>query len=359
MIKKIVAYILITFGLTALWASTSRSAMAYLYKKRVAGTWWGVYPEDHGDLVSLSYLDFVNAFKHNAGSPLTKRPYDGPANMVLYLDGDSYTWQLGPALLNGLSAYHYISRYEPSHYTLDTTKRNILVIEIAERMLRQYFDSVRMIYDLSDANNGNHAADRPVPVYTSNDGPSPSLAAFGLFNNNINQNLQFNLFNYRWIMPLFESKAALNYYIFKRASGRVEISDDGTFLFLKETVSNTGLLSSYSRLAPSDINILVNNLNFIYGHFKASGFEEIYLSIIPNSATIVQPQKYNNLIPLVQNDPGLKMKVIDVYSVFRASGQQLYLAGDTHWNNAGMQLYIDLLNQVIEMRNNIGDSAGH
>ena len=322
--------------------------MKYLSEKRGVDAWWGVYPEHNGDLVSMSYLDFVPAFKHIEGPTLTKRTYSGPANTVLYLDGDSYTQHLDTALLSGLAAYHYISRYEPSSYHLDATKNNILVIEIAERIFRPYFDSVRMIHDLIDT--------KPVALtinpYVAHTAYAAMLPTMGnLFNSNINQNLQFNLFNYQFIMPLFESKAALNYYAFKRASGRVVISDDGSFLFLKETVSNTGTSSAYARLTQSDLTLLVNNLNITYDHFRAAGFKEVYLSVIPGAATIMQSKGYNNLIPLVQNDPRLKIKIIDVYSAFRNNPEQLYQPGDTHWNNKGIQIFIDLLDKVIVQSN--------
>jgi len=318
--------------------------MKYLSEKRGVDAWWGVYPENHGDLVSMSYLDFVPAFKHIEGPTLIKRPYSGPANTVLYLNGDSYTQHLDPSLLNGLAAYHYISRYGPSSYYLDTTKNNILVIEIAERIFRPYFDSLRMIHDFTPARLAETIFAHP--AYGA---ILPDMS--NLFNSNINQNLQFNLFNYQCLMPLFESKAALNYYAFKRASGRVVISDDGSFLFLKETVSYTGTSSAYSPLTPDDITLLVNNLNITYDHFRAAGFKEVYLSVIPSSATIVQSKGYNNLIPLVQNDARLKIKIIDVYSAFRNNTEQLYQPGDSHWNNKGLQIFIDLLDKVIAKHN--------
>ncbi len=175
----------------------------------------------------------------------------------------------------------------------------------------------------------------------------PQLSVDNFFNKYINQNLQCNLFNYNFIIPVFECKAALNYYIFNRASGDAMISEDRNFLFLKETVSKTDIGSSYVPVNNSDITGIVNNFNKIYAHYKEEGFSEVYLSIIPNSATIVQPEGYNNLIPLIQNDVRLKMKVIDIYSVFKKSSDLYFLPGDTHWNFKGKQLWLDVVNEQL------------
>lgn len=175
----------------------------------------------------------------------------------------------------------------------------------------------------------------------------PGCSINDLFNKYINQNLQCNLFNYNFVMPMFEAKAALNYYLFNRASGDVIISKDRNFLFLKETVTYTDEGSSYSRFADNDITKLIDNINTIYEHYRQNGFNEVYLSVIPNSATIMQPGEYNNLIPTIQNDPRLKMKVIDAYTAFKNAKEVLYLPGDTHWNNRGRQMWLDMVNEKI------------
>ena len=172
-----------------------------------------------------------------------------------------------------------------------------------------------------------------------------SLDAF--FNKNINQNLQCNLFNYNAIIPMFQYKAALNYYLFNRASGDVVISNDRNFLFLKQTVSLTEASSSYGPLTGDEVTTLVNNFNTIYDHFKTVGFSDIYLSIIPNPATIMQPEGYNQLIPLIEKNPALKMKVLDMYTEFRNTNEVLYQPGDTHWNKAGVQRWVNRVNGIL------------
>ena len=170
-----------------------------------------------------------------------------------------------------------------------------------------------------------------------------------LFNAHINQNLEYHLFNYNFMIFPRQAKAALNYILFSRASGDVVISDDGSYLFFKPTVAQNGRCSSYSRLLKSETDSIVASLDTLYDRYKQAGFAEVYFSPIPNAATILQPEGYNNLIPAIQNDPKMKMPVIDIYDVFKAykAPGALYRAGDTHWSNTGTQMWLQLVNTML------------
>ena len=355
MLKRFLSYFFIVFGLVVLWMSTSRTAMQFIAEHRDTEKWWGAYPCLHGDLISMSYLDIVKRFNPPVNHTLLKKPaYNGPRNTVLYLHGDSYTYRLPDSVFSGLSQLCLIDRNHGMNYHLDSTKRNILVIEVSERYLRAYFSGLQILDEVCDSVIKKKSIAWVHSVIFHNHTFAsilPDLHIPDLFNKYINQNLQCNLFNYNFIMPMFESKAALNYYIFNRASGDVVISKDRNFLFLKETVSLTDVGSSYIPLKEEDISKLVSNFNAIYTHYKDNGFSEVYLSMIPNSATIMQPKGYNNLIPLIQNDRRLKMKIIDAWASFSKSPVVLYQPGDTHWNISGKQLWIDLVNEKL-MQNN-------
>jgi hypothetical protein len=341
---------LIVFGLVALYASTSRSVMQCLSGLRDHNGWWGAYQGKNGDLLSMAHLEIVGKFNPVPDKvPFKRRNYTGSPSTALYLHGDSYTRHLNDSLFEDVLAYHYIDRNHGSNYHLDSTKRNILVIEISERYFRSYFGSLQMLDEVCDSlvkkkKITSEFSFGPAKQYAS---VVPPISIDAFFNSYINQNLQFNLFNYNFMMPLFECKAAINYYFFNRASGDVIISDDRNLLFLKETVSRTDIGSSYATIESSEITQLVDNLNAIYDHYIASGFQEVYLSLIPNSATINQPAGYNNLIPAIQTDARLRMKIMDVYSAFKKSPELLYQAGDTHWNYKGKQLWLDVVNEKL------------
>jgi hypothetical protein len=351
MLKKIFRDFFILFGLAALSASTSRTFMKFISEKRDGDKWWSTNPMTGGNLASISDLTFLKKFYCPPDRQIKHAPaYNRPENTVLYLDGDSYTWSLRDSNFAGISGFHFISRYEGGCFHLDTAKKNILIIAITESVFRTYFRDLRMlneVYDPATKKDLVHLYQFNVPAHAQLTSFLFGFSISGLFNKNINQNLQCNLFNYNFITPMFLYKGSLNYFAFNRASGDVVISKDKNFLFLKQSVSATDTGSTYFPIQPGEIAHLVDNLNNIYDHYKKSGFKEIYLTIMPNTASIVQPEGYNNLIPLIQNDPGLKIKIIDVYYTFKKSSRPLFYHGDTHWNLEGQQMWVDMVNQIL------------
>ncbi len=312
--------------------------------------WWGAHQLDHGDLSSISHLDYLNKFHESLKTEVRHTSYTGPKNTVLFLHGDSYTWKLRDTMFDGICDYKFIGWSNPCKYHLDSTKRNVLVIEVTERLLRNYYGNTQIIDQLTDtgikkkALSEYHVTDPPHTRYSS---LLPTIDINLFFNKYINQNLEYNLFNYKFIMPVFGCKAAINCYLFNRASGDAVISEDKQFLFFKETLDPTGPGSSLSPVSDDEVARLVDNFNTIYDYYKASGFREIYLSIIPNTVTIVRPEGYNNLIPRIQNDKRLKMKVIDIYTVCKTTSELLFMRGDTHWNKKGKQKWVDMVNEVL------------
>ena len=316
--------------------------MKWISDKRDNEHWWGVYQGIHGDLTGMSYLDYVQTFKAEKVNYDFGKYTVGNGNINLYISGDSYTRKLNPNVFHNLKSYHFGRRYFGQlKYHFPAKENNVLIIEIAERYFRDYFSYMRINeYDVFDSIS--HTVPPTNPQATSNESFINTL-----FNKNINQNLQYNLFNYNFLMPIFQVKAAINYHLFSRASGDVVISNSGDFLFLKETILSDGKNSSYSHISTEEKNQLIQNLNTAYDFYKNEGFTEVFLSIIPSTATMMQPENYNNLIPIIQNAPDLKMKIIDIYSHFMPNPRQYYLKGDTHWNEKGVKAWVDLVNHSV------------
>ncbi len=150
MLKKTVRDILIVFGLGVLVISTSRSAMQYISEKRDSEKWWGTYPCLHGDLVSLCYLDFVKKFSSPKINTPVKKPDCKAANTALYLHGDSYIYHLQDTAFACLSAYYPVDRNHGLKYHLDSSRKNILLIEVSERYVRSYFGGLQIFDELKD-----------------------------------------------------------------------------------------------------------------------------------------------------------------------------------------------------------------
>ncbi len=353
MLKKAIVIFLIIFGLVALWVSTSTTTMEYLHYYRRGDAWWNSNNCKHGNLVGMAYLDFVA--QYNTTWEATHKSYskrNGDEKAVLYLFGDSYSWPLRDSDFANIAAYHFTNRYQGGRYRLDTSKTNILVIEVAERMLLEYFSSVKMKDEFTTNKEGKEvmgAKNNNLEVLSSRHGSFTGIGS--LFNPRINQNLEYNLFNYNFLSIMFKVKATFNYYLFNRASGDVVISEDRNYLFDKGSVSLNSSSGAYTPIAMQTINEVVKNLNFLYNYYRKAGFNEVYFSIIPSTPSIVQPSGYNQLIPRIQNNPYLRVKILDIYNELNQPGEDYFCHGDTHWNYKGEQKWLELVNkQLMKVR---------
>ncbi len=312
---------------------------------------FGIHQSSGGDLVSISYLDKVARFQERDDYKFV-RPADdtGKRSIDLYIYGDSYLKEIPDSAFCCINSYHFCRRgYEDMHYNLDPHKKNILIIEIAERFARVEFElqeTMRHFNKRQPATSSLSLSDHPV-----------SYAGFpdlDIFNPDINRNLEFNLYGYRFWDQVKFAKASLTYYLFKRAAGDAVVSDDGNRLFLKQTLAEHDRLSSYYPFEQEEIQKMFVNINATYNYYKADGFDEVYLSIIPNPVTILQPLHYNGLIPALQNPGRLKgMPFIDMYNLFSKDPNpgRLFRIGDTHWNNNGAQLWLKTVNgELIKQR---------
>jgi lysophospholipase L1-like esterase len=173
-----------------------------------------------------------------------------------------------------------------------------------------------------------------------------------IFNNSINNNIEFNLWESKAFTPIKELRALINQRLFNRIDNYVSIGTDGKYLLFSETIDKKGFAaSSFQEINDLEIDTLVDRLNSFYFEYKKKGFDEVYLSIIPNPVTILYPNykgfKYNNLIPRLQQNKKLEIKLIDVFQDFKNSPFQIYQNSDTHWNTNGRNLWLNKINEEL------------
>lgn len=342
--KKFVSWFCIILGLAILVTGTSARLTILLHERKNPSynkSWWGEHGSPNGDLVTMAYLDDVDQFKSPKDYFFHKAGDTGQKNIDLYIWGDSYLEDVPGNVFAGVRNYHYGRNFFGQLvYHLDKSQRNILVIETAERFFRPYFIG-KSIYS-SVKHDSSAAQSAGKGAFTDN-----------FFDAHINQNIESLLFNYNFLNAPRCWKSDINYYAFGRASGNVAVSDDKRNLFLKETLLPRHGYSCYEVLPDKDIRWYVAELNNIYNHYREEGFDEVYLAIIPNPASILQPRFYNNLIPRVAADTTLKMHMLNIYPAFKddKDPHRLYRAGDTHWNNAGFQLWLAMTNDTLAAQN--------
>ena len=322
--RRLLSYIGIFSGLGLLVVSTSRPLMKNIGDWRYAhyGPMGVHHTPDGGDLVTMAYLDDEPKFCEPFGYTFVRRDTGA---VDLYVFGDSYVMYLPDTAFANVHRYTFGRRdYTDINYTLNPHRRNILIIENAERF-------IRMI-----------GAQRGIYQHVRKAG-----ADIELFNSAINQNLEFNLFSYNFITPVRKLKADLTYRCWARASGDAHVSEDGEYLFLASTLSPRGPQSSYEPVPAAELSLIETGMDSVYRHYRQEGFDEVYFSIIPNPASILQPKGYNGLIPALQAHG---LPCIDVYGAFKASSHagELYRRGDTHWNDNGMHVWLNLVNSVLQ-----------
>ncbi|PQJ11699.1 hypothetical protein CJD36_007855 [Flavipsychrobacter stenotrophus] len=351
--KKILSWICIVFGLAVLVFGTSSELFNFVHGKKYYQnnkSWWGEHHSDNGDLVNMAYLDDINTFRSPKDYVFTTPADTGAKNIDLYVWGDSYLEDVPEKAFAHVANYHFgRTYYEELHYKLDKSKRNVLIIETSERFARPYF-SYRSIYNsVSREKDTGTAIGATFKVTNSYAALGINVGIEDFFEGHINQNLEFLLFNYNFLNKPRFLKADMNYLLFNRGSGNVVISDNGRNLFIKETILPKHGYSSYQVLPNSDIDWFVKEFDSVYDHYKAEGFDEVYLSVIPTPVTILQPARYNHFLPRVSAHPNMNMPLIDLYPIFKsdANPSRLYRSGDTHWNNNGMQIWLGMVNEVL------------
>jgi hypothetical protein len=347
--RKIIRDLLIVAGLLLMVVSSTPYLMEVVTDLRQdREEWWAMHKPVEGDLVAMACLGYVPKFLSPRDYAFVKHPVDS-ANTDLYLWGDSYTWKIPDSAYAAVNKFTFNWRIQGDMvYSLDTTRKNILLFEITERDLRSYFSNTDVFYHVRSQTPAS-AAYIHADTQILNAGFNFPFAA--LLNKNISrkidQNLEFNLFNYNFIDPVRKAKAYMNYRLFHRASGDVTISKNGERLFLKPTVQGKRPENSYYPVSDEEIANMVTNINLIYEHYRQEGFSEVYLSVIPNPATILQPEGSNQLIPRLESYPALKISLISMYGLFRNETKNIYRPGDTHWNNAGLQIWLGEVNKML------------
>lgn len=326
---KVLKYIaLVVFGF--LWfLGCSRDTVVYLVDNGFIGDDFR-----YGDLYRLSNLSAYRV-------PVEKcnRPYQGPEKPVtLYLAGDSFTEE-GRVNRNEYAAARYFRSFvadEGIPLELVTGKK-ILVIETVERHLRERFsEKPWMNWEVKTAS---------VPV-------REPFSFREIYNAVVDYEVPYReemhesvLFSSDFILKIKEWKADFNYRFFGRVDPKVRVLKDELVYDLDLA---TGISSVYDHVPDEEIDRIVKHVNATRSYYRSLGFEEVYLSVIPNKSSLLikEDTAYNHLVERVENHPDLQMPVISVWKAF--SEHNYYQKGDSHWNCAGQKIWVDAVNEKIQ-----------
>jgi hypothetical protein len=347
--KNLFSYIILVICIAIYMISLSEPLTKKIaeYKYRTNSI-WGSDKYRFGDLFGMSYYPGFQIPLSMKATHVMEKCDTSRKGIDLYGLCDSYVWSILPSDTFYCNVdklqFATVNYLDYLRVQLDTTKANILLIEFAERntllMLQNHFTY------LTEFLTVNHNTTLASPV-SKIDSASNSF----IFNNNINTNLEFNIFETSLFTPIKNFKASLNHNFFKAPDKNVAIGPDKKYLLYQPTLDPALITSSFKAVSDIEIDTLVNRLNSIYFQYKKMGFTEVYFSIIPNPVTILYPTyngyTYNQLIQRIQNHVALKIPVIDIYSDFKKADFPLYFPSDSHWNMDGAFVWLNKLNHIL------------
>ena len=265
-------------------------------------------------------------------SKLTSSIIDQNKNSTLTIIGDSYLDNLDPSFFY-TADYHFIhwDRLPDTIPALDSTKKNILIIESTERYIRWRVKQ----------NNLLAIGEKAKPNAQEVSGASIELQA--------EDNLQYMLTHLDWELPFKELKTSIYLNYFDKFSPLVAKPDGSGRLYLNETVDPENNASSYNPVKDDEIKSIVENINRISADLSALGFD-VYISIIPNAASIYKnwDHPYNHLIERIEQHPDVKFKYIDIFQSLKDEKNSVFYTNDSHWNNFGKMMWLVKTNKLLK-----------
>lgn len=334
---RILRYVILLIALVLWSGGLSTTVSHWLYGL-------GVIVDDYrfGDLYRLSALPQFKV--KQPVCPPSNRSSD-TASTHLYLLGDSFSepQRLGPSDFR-VSHYQRVAWEHPQRIQLDSRKRNVLLMESVERHVREHF-ALPVREFVVEADTTKTLSQRPTLL---------RRVVNDLHLKGVEERLESALFSHDWAFWFKELKAKLTLDWFGRAYTSTSLSNDKQHIFLHsdtDTTKTKALNSSFSPLTDREVNTLVDSINATADRYRKLGFDEVYLSLIPNKASILEPNRgiYNHLIERIQTNSRLRIPIIDTYAAFSKTSSGVYLKSDTHWSCEGRALWLNLVRQKLRI----------
>ena len=308
-----------------------------------------LFPDDYryGDLYRLAYLPQFKEFQNREIIDTPKKKLNNHTN--LFVIGDSFT-EKERVSQNDFMADSYTNVHwaKQTEIQLDTSHRNVLILETVERTFKDHFSG--------DVNNFTFQKDRMVDLKIAKswkrqikEGVLEVLAFVFPKSDGIELRLEHTLFNYDFFLFFKEQKANINLQWFDRVGKNVVISKQKDAIFYYEEADSRETQSAFYPVKQQEIDTFIRNINKTSLKYKKAGFEEVYLSIIPNKVSIMSSDlgNYNHLIERIQQDQSLQVPIIDTYSEFTKLPQKYYLKSDSHWNAHGKEIWTKKVNDIL------------
>lgn len=342
--RKVFACSVLLFFLGVLVLSSSESAMRWLSHARYQDD--GLLGSDKyrfGDLYGLSYLP---AFRLEKDSSLIRHQVANQEirDIELTILGDSYLYSYVQMDTSNFARTKNVtfrkwsdSNLEPLRVRPHATKK-VLLIETVERNAWTILSLERLKPQLEQISSDK-------PWYTSfND-----YLFEHIYHPQLEQNLDFTLFNLQLFSPLKSLKSSIHSKVFNRSPTDVAVSKNGEFLYMRETVDSSQRSSSFYPISNNELHELGNRIVAMNQYAKTKGFDEVIFVIIPNPVvfTGTESKVSNQLVPKLQLELGDKVRFVDPTIPLMEGGKNYFFKSDSHWNQKGARAWLAQFNQYL------------
>ncbi|TLU94843.1 hypothetical protein [Dyadobacter sediminis] len=309
---------------------------------------WGLIPDQYrfGDLYNVSNLKKFKETDMQQNSQLTEA--DKPAkrfdHVDLYTIGDSFT-PMDTSFYAGRNNYHIWLGVNVDTARLHPDRKSILVIEIIERTIQERLKSdYRKLY----INMGFQFENKPATNKPA-EKTDPASFWWDQFGHQINQRLEFLLFNSEPFLKIKELKAGIMLSWFNRTHTGSLVSANREYIFYDVEANPKSVLSPFAAVGPASVDTVVTNMNAIRDYYKNAGFDEVYFCLLPNKVTVCEPDRsvYNNQITRIEQHPALKAPFLSLHREIRRHPEWFH-KGDGHWNVHGKRLWLRHVNKLVE-----------
>ncbi len=290
----------------------------------------------YGDLYSNLHLKKyrTNWEKENADTLRTNAIKN--TNIHIYLYGDSYT-QEGRLQQQNLHCDSMFRIYTTTPTIIDSSKKNILLIEKTERYFREWIATELL--------KNNEV--RPSSIKTFFE-QNPNTDIFST--KQMNQRIEYIISNNLLIRFLKEQKANLQYSLFGQATNLLYISQKTGMVYLSETIDSSNMKSCFNTISLQEATTIINCMNNIYTTNINNGFDDVLFSIIPDKPRIYNPiagYEENNLYTILDSSKKL-FTHINCTDALKKETKKTFLVCDTHWNHTGINCWLQVINSFLK-----------
>lgn len=342
--KRALAFIVLILLLLVLGISSSDQAMRWVSKTRYQQEGnWGSDKYRYGDLYGLSYLPDFQIFK-DTSIVLNQFASASARDTDLYIIGDSYLYSYIQMDTTNFARSKQVVFRKWSEGNAGpiairpSSNKKVLLIESVERNIATVIDLPHIKAHLV----GDHQ------TLTWDESLNASLVA-ALYDPNLEQNIDFTLFNFQGLSLIKSLKAQVNWVLFNRLSPEVVLSTDQKFLYMKETMDSLQKGSSFYPIHRQDIQSLLGCMAKVERYAKSRGFDEVLFSFIPNPVAMTETESRptNQFIGLLDQANHGRLHFVDPTFVLAKGGKSYFFKSDSHWNQQGAKAWLNQLNQYL------------